>query len=653
MPKDLAVIKQLEAIAETLPTPVYWVDTDSRLLGANGHALKAIGASSLSEVIGKTPYEFYAQSLAEPIVMHNEEVMEKRLPLSQEETIRDIQTGKIRYYRASKSPLLDDAGKVIGLVGSSTEITEEKESEALKLETLKKAQVLKYLELLAPLFPILVYWNDVDSVVLGANQHTLSGVGANASLKGKSPYDMYPREIAERIVKHNNEVMRTGQILWQEEPIKDMTTGRMRYYSAFKAPLRDEDGKIIGTLGISIETTAEKEADALKLEIERERQQNEMLQLEKKAQQYFTEQQTQFSDTVKKVAHDINSPLSTMSMVLNACEELPEEKRTMLRKSLNSALGVLSSLAMYTKNKTAATSLAPESRQNLLVADYVAGVLGGKKYQYLNHSVEFKLDITESGKTALIDVQSAQLGRSLSNIINNAIDALPEDRHGLIAISVDANDKQVFITIRDNGNGMTFDDTEKIRNRTSFTANKTNGHGLGLQQVWDMLEYNRGKMELDSTLHQGTSFKLSFPRSKSADWLVQEIVVYPDTIVVLLEDDTSLHTGWQLHFNRLLKPDYQLQVHYFVQGKDVLDFIQALSNEERLRVLLLADYELAYQLQNGLQIIIESKITHAVLITGHTSNAEIRKSVLELGINILAKHLLGSIPIRLEKSFKR
>jgi hypothetical protein len=191
------------------------------------------------------------------------------------------------------------------------------------------------------------------------------------------------------------------------------------------------------------------------------------------------------------------------------------------------------------------------------------------------------------------------------------------------------------------------DDTQKIVNRTSFTANKTNGHGLGLQQVWDMLEYNRGKMELDSLLHEGTSFKLSFPRSKPADWLVQEILVFHDTIVLILEDDTTLHLGWQLQFNGFVRPDRQLQTHYFVEGVEVLDFIRALSNDERQRVLLLADYELAYQMQNGLQIIIDSKITNAILVTGHTSNAEVRKSVLELGINMLPKHLLDSVPIRL------
>ena len=72
-----------------------------------------------------------------------------------------------------------------------------------------------------------------------------------------------------------------------------------------------------------------------------------------------------------------------------------------------------------------------------------------------------------------------------------------------------------------------------------------------------------------------------------------------------------------------------------------------LNDEERVRVLLLADYELTYQKQNGLQIIIDSQINNAILITGHSSNAEVRKAALDRGINLLPKQLIDKVTIRL------
>ena len=267
MSTNALIIKKLEAIAEILPIPLYWVNTAHVVLGVNKLTVQGMGASCLNEVLGKTPYDLYPEDLAKHIVEHNEKVIKEEVPLSQEEAIQDLQTRRIRYYTAYKSPLRDEHGKVIGLVGSLIEI-KEKEAEALKLKTLKEFNILRCLELLAPSFPIPMYWNDLSSVVLGANERTLSAVGISRidEILGKTPYEMYPSEIAERIVKHNEEVIRIGQILSQEEIIKDIATGRMKYYSAFKSPLRDEDGKIIGTLGTSIEITAEKEADLLRLE---------------------------------------------------------------------------------------------------------------------------------------------------------------------------------------------------------------------------------------------------------------------------------------------------------------------------------------------------------------------------------------------------
>lgn len=311
MPTNSTTIKQLEAIAEILPAPVYWVDINSIFLGLNASALKASGASSIDEIIGKTVYDFQPEQLAEHIVKHNEEVMTKGISLSQEETIRDLQTGKLRYFTASKSPLRGENGKIIGLVGSSIEVTEEKEAEGLRLEALKKVNVIKHLELLARLFPIPVYWYDLNSRFIGANEHVLAGVGLTSfnDLLGKTLYDIYPKEIAEHIAKHNEKVIRTGQVLSQEEPIKDVSTGQMRYYDAFKAPLHDEDGIIIGALAISVEITDKKEKDRLVLENKNQK----------------IEHQEKLITLAHTVAHDIGSPLSALNMMMHTCDELHEK----------------------------------------------------------------------------------------------------------------------------------------------------------------------------------------------------------------------------------------------------------------------------------------------------------------------------------------
>lgn len=217
---------------------------------------------------------------------------------------------------------------------------------------------------------------------------------------------------------------------------------------------------------------------------------------------------------------------------------------------------------------------------------------------------------------------------------------------------MDADEKAVNITISDNGNGMVPEAVKKIQNRIPFTENKEDGHGLGLQQVWDMLEFNRGKMKIGSTVGKGTSVHLTFLRSKPADWLAQEIVLFPNTILLILDDEKNLHLGWELRLTPIVRPYPALQVKHFERGDELLSFIRTLTDEERTYVLLLADYELAYQTLNGLQIIIESKINNALLITGHSGNIEICQAAQALGIDLLPKQLLADIPIRLEKNLQ-
>lgn len=147
-----------------------------------------------------------------------------------------------------------------------------------KLELIKNSDanrsisILEALEIVAPVLPAPIYWHDKAGVVLGINDLCLEGMGTTRDkVVGKTPYDFYPKKLAEYILKHNAEIMETGKVSFQEESINDVTTGEYKAYLAVKAPLYDDDKNIIGIVGTSINITAEKEAEHLKAEIEKHR----------------------------------------------------------------------------------------------------------------------------------------------------------------------------------------------------------------------------------------------------------------------------------------------------------------------------------------------------------------------------------------------
>jgi hypothetical protein len=222
--------------------------------------------------------------------------------------------------------------------------------------------------------------------------------------------------------------------------------------------------------------------------------------------------------------------------------------------------------------------------------------------------------------------------------------------NGQVMVQLTVEGKTVIISIQDNGKGMSADLIKKMQAHQSFTAGKEHGHGLGLQQVWDTLEHNQGSMEVHSTLGKGTSIQLSFPRAATPVWIAQEIHLTANNIIVILDDDDSIHTAWDLRFATLLTSYPALRLHHFKQGQEALDFFAGLSQEEKDRVIFLSDYELLRQKANGLKIIEASEIKHVILVTSYYSSPKIQGEINRLGIRVLPKQMASVVPVWVDGS---
>ncbi|MCC2625288.1 MAG: Sensory box histidine kinase/response regulator [Burkholderiales bacterium] len=137
----------------------------------------------------------------------------------------------------------------------------------------EKPQIITYLEQVASLIPFPLYWGDkINLKILGCNQACLNAIGAKSfeDIIGKSPHVLYSKEMADNILSHVKKVIEERAPLYQEDVVTDITNGRLRYYTAFRAPLFNDNNDIIGIIGTAIEITAEKEAERLKIEAQTE-----------------------------------------------------------------------------------------------------------------------------------------------------------------------------------------------------------------------------------------------------------------------------------------------------------------------------------------------------------------------------------------------
>lgn len=132
----------------------------------------------------------------------------------------------------------------------------------------------------------------------------------------------------------------------------------------------------------------------------------------------------------------------------------------------------------------------------------------------------------------------SSLREVLTNLIFNAVDAMPKG--GAITLETDSDATHAIIRVRDTGAGM----TEAVRQRCLepfFSTKGERGTGLGLSMVYGIIERHRGKIEVQSTPGEGTTFVIRIP---VADAVAAKVVApfeakTKTALKVLVVDDES------------------------------------------------------------------------------------------------------------------
>jgi two-component system, OmpR family, aerobic respiration control sensor histidine kinase ArcB len=135
-----------QAIIAAMPNNVFWWSKNGKALGCNYNTLKFLGLNSVDEFIGMT-YERAAElagwtgGQAKSFEKDDLQVINTGTPIlnKEEPPISDIH-GKLFYYVTSRVPLFDKQNNIIGTLGISTDITERKQVEQIKLAK-EKAEI--------------------------------------------------------------------------------------------------------------------------------------------------------------------------------------------------------------------------------------------------------------------------------------------------------------------------------------------------------------------------------------------------------------------------------------------------------------------------------------------------------------------------------
>ncbi|HET9906271.1 MAG TPA: diguanylate cyclase [Anaerolineales bacterium] len=263
----------LQALLDNIPDTIYFKDTESRFTRINRAQSKVLGVATPEDAMGKTDFDFFPDpALANGFYEEEQQIVKTGESLTNRVEFHPTRDGQPRWFAATKVPIKDDNGNIIGIVGVSRDITALKKAE----DALREAEI-KYRALVEHL-PAIVYLDEYDPTVsagyrplyMSPQVEVILGYRPEEFLEDPElwPSLLHPDD-RERALSTDARHYQAGEMLRQEYHVV-ARDGHVVWLSDEAAMIRDEVNGKIFSQGVLLDITARKQAEeALRLSEER------------------------------------------------------------------------------------------------------------------------------------------------------------------------------------------------------------------------------------------------------------------------------------------------------------------------------------------------------------------------------------------------
>lgn len=221
-----------------------------------------------------------------------------------------------------------------------------------------------------------------------------------------------------------------------------------------------------------------------------------------------SERESAWREMARQVAHEIKNPLTPMKLSIQylgkSWDEGAPDWDQRLKRFITAMVEQIDSLSSIATEFSDFAKMPLPVNERLELNEVIHTALSLYKDVA---PVKFSFLTDHAERFAFCDRK--QLLRVLNNLLNNAIQAIGQDRDGEILISLSTADEAHEIRITDNGPGIPPDQSDKIFH-PNFTT-KSGGTGLGLAIVKEIITAQGGRISFTSEPDSGTTFILILP----------------------------------------------------------------------------------------------------------------------------------------------
>jgi PAS domain S-box-containing protein len=431
------------------------------------------------------------------------DLIEGRIVSGEQERRFVHKNGSVVWTLITASVQRDQSGKPLYFISLVQDITDRKlAEEALRLSQARYRTLVENI-------PQSVLLKDLESRYVSANKAFATSLGLSPmDVIGKTDYDLYPKDRAEKYREEDRQVIKTGESReYQSESVED---GNKRFFHKVKVPVRDNEGNIIGVLTSLLDIT-------------------ERLQLE---EQFRHSQKMEAAGRLAGgVAHDFNNLLT----VIGGHTEIALariDKNNPILENLQEA-----KIAADRASKLTRQLLAFSRRQvmEIKVLDLNTVIRDTEKMLCRLLGEDIAVITQPAENLGLVKADPGQIEQVLTNLAVNARDAMPEGGRLVIAtdnlkIAKTVNSKHdslkpgryVRMSVSDTGHGMDSEVMSKIFEPFFTTKEQGKGTGLGLSTVFGIVKQSGGEIRVHSKLNKGTTFEIVLPRIGETELVIKK-----------------------------------------------------------------------------------------------------------------------------------
>ena len=518
----------INSLMNNLSDHVYFKDLNSKFIRTNKSHAISFGLSDPKHVIGKSDFDFFTEKAANQAFEDEQAIIKTGQSILKEEKLTRKDCSDV-WFSAMKMPLRDNDGKIIGTFGISRDITGRKRSELENYALFEIIQGITSTDKLDELLKLI--HNSLGKVVYADNcfvalKDQTSGLFSFPyfvdkvdttpipTSMGKSCSDYVFRTVKPLLLnqKKFDSLVEQGEVeligsnspSWigipLQTPSKVIGVLVLQHYEKENV-YSENDLKFLVSIGNQIAIAIERKKAEEEISFK-----NEQLQLINAEKDKF------FSI----IAHDLRGPLSAF---VDATQILTEEIQNMdleeikditmsMKTSASNIYGLLENLLEWSRLRRGAMDFVPENlnlKKKIEASIDVLSESARKKRIGLTISVPGELEIRA-------DIH--MFDTIIRNLISNAIKFTISG--GKVIVTANYNgDHYIVVKISDSGIGM----APELRNKLFQIDEKTSrpgtegetSTGLGLLLCKEFIEKHGGKIWVESSVGQGSTFSFSLP----------------------------------------------------------------------------------------------------------------------------------------------